>query len=256
MAHRVFTEELTFVDLVKDSFEIVKNNFKLLFLFTLVFQLPSIIYSSFNPFSEYSLAMDPSSILWIVILGLITIIGSIGAIKIIEDYLFEEKRSFGEYFNFSIKKFLPYIITTIVWAFTLMLSFALLIIPLFFVLTFTIFTIYIVVLRGIYNPFEAMKYSYNLVKNRALRTFGYSLAMIITLVIIMIILFLIPVGFNPEMITNPTNVAANPALNIVVTMIGILPSLFITTFIILMMINLEAEKGYYVTENEDNAEIN
>src|SRR5690606_1060099 len=133
-----------------------------------------------------------------VVLGLISVIGGIGAMKIIEDDLFEEKRSFGEYFNFSIKKFFPYFITAIVWAFTLMLSIALFIIPLFFVLTFTFFTVYIVVLRGIYNPFEAMKYSYKLVKGRGLRTFGYSFAMLITLSFIMLILFFIPVGFNPE----------------------------------------------------------
>ncbi len=251
MAHRVFTEELTFLDLIKDSLEIIKKNFWILFLFSLVFQLPSYIYTAFNPFSEFSIAMNPGSIFVIFILGLIGIISSIGVLKIIEDYLFSEKRSFGEYFNFSLKKFLPYLITTIVWAFTLMLSLGLFVIPFFFVITFTMFTTFIVVLRGIYNPFEVMKYSYKLVKDRGLRSFGYAFAIIITLGVISGILYLIPIGFNPEMITNPTNVINNPALNIIISLVGIIPSLFVSSFFILMMINLEAEKGYYIDDSTE-----
>lgn len=251
MAHRVFTEELTFGDLIKDSIEIIKKNFNILIIFYLVFQLPMTLYSSFNPFSEFSVAINPSSIMKLLLFALIGMIGSIGVIKIIEDYIFEDKKSFGEYSNFSIKKFLPYLITSIVWTFALVLSFGMLVIPFFFMITLTMFTTFIVVLRGIYNPFEAMKYSYNITKGRGLRTFGYGLSILIVYGIIVLILNLIPVGFNPDILLNPTVAENNPTLNIIVSLLSSVINIFLLCFFVLMMINLEAEKGYYIDESKE-----
>ena len=251
MAHRVFSEELIFIDLVKDSIEIIKKKFNFLIIFYIVFQLPMTIYSAFNPFSEFSVAMNPGSIIKLLLFSLIGMIGSIGVLKIIEDNIFEEKRTFGEYFSFSIKKFLPYLICSIVWAFALVVSLGLLVIPFFFVITLTMFTTFIVVLRGVYNPFEAMKYSYNIIKGRGLKTFGYSLSILLVLGIIALILNLIPIGFNPDILLNPTATENNPALNIIISLISSVISIFLLCFFVLMMINLEAEKGYYIDESKE-----
>ena len=40
MAHKVFTQELGFGELLSESINIVKDKFKILTIFSLVFQLP------------------------------------------------------------------------------------------------------------------------------------------------------------------------------------------------------------------------
>ncbi len=250
MAHKVFTQELGFGELLSESFKLIKDKLSMLILFSIVFQLPSFIYTSFNPISEYSAAMNPSIIFKMLILGLIGLISSIGIVKIIEDSIFEESKSFGEYFSFSLKRYFPYFVTLIIFAFTIGTSFILLIIPGFFALTFFAFTTYSVVIRNLSNPFDAFKYSYNLVKGNALKVFGFGFGAIVLNAIVFLILYAIPLGFNPQAIINP-NPDSNPILALIPSVLGIFPTMFLVAFFVLLMINLEVEKGYYIDENEE-----
>jgi len=250
MAHKVFTQELGFGELLSESINIVKDKFKILTIFSLVFQLPAVLYTVFNPVSEYSAAMNPGVVMKILILGLISIISSIGLLKIVEDSIFQDKQTFGDYFAFSLKRYFPYFITLIVFIFVIGSGFILLIIPGVIAITYFAFTVNAVTLRNISNPFDAFKYSYNLVKGNGMRVFGYGFGAFVLTAIVSLLLYTIPFGFNPTAMFDPST-EINPVLNLIPTIFGIFPSMFFTAFLVLLMINLEVEKGYYIDENEE-----
>lgn len=250
MAHKVFTQELSFGELLTESINIIKDKFKILVLFSLVFQLPSILYTVFNPISEYSAAMNPAVVMKMLILGLIGIISSIGLLKIVEDSIFQDKQTFGEYTAFSLKRYFPYFITFIVFIAVIGAGTVLFIIPGIIAATYFAFTINAVTLRNMSNPFDAFKYSYNLVKGNGMRVFGYGFGAVVITAIITLLLYTIPFGFNPTAMFDPST-EINPVLNLIPTIVGIFPSMFFTAFLVLLMINLEVEKGYYIDENDE-----
>jgi len=277
MAHKVFTQELSFGELLKESFNIVKDKFKILTLYAFVFSLPLNVYTSFNPMSKSDVAINLPTIFLTIIFTLISFCSTIGMIKIVEDSVLEKNKSFFDYFLFSLKKYIPFIASLIILTISLMIISVIVFIPLFMVLknsfyafipftilivfpvlmlfTFIYFVINSIVIRNIKSPFEAYKYSYNLIKGNILKAVSLASIAIFILSISTGILYYIPFMFNSASLINPSS-EVNPLIKFIPSLFGIFPSMFISSYLVLLMINLEAMKGYYIEKSDEENEGN
>lgn len=256
MPHRVFSQEFSFGDYLKESYALLKRNIIPLFVMNLIFTIPTIFNSITSEISEFSIAMNPRLFFSTLIVSLISFIGNIATLKILHNDIFEEGSSYSDLFAFSLKRYFPYLVGMLIYVIFISVGAILLIIPGFIVATMFIFTIYIIVLRQYNNPVDAMKYSRNLIKGRFGRTFGYTLSMGIMVVIFYLVLeTILTIAFSGGEISL-TNLASlsqgqSPISIIISNIILILVSCFSSAFLLLMMINYEAEKGYFVEEGKE-----
>ena len=269
MAHRVFSKELDFGELIKESFSLFKKNYLLLILFYLIFNFPIDYFVSSNKISELNIAIDSSIITKILIGTLFSLIGLFAILKIIHNSIFEDKLNYKEILKFSLQRYFPGLISLII--FLMIIAFAIfpLIVPLLLLflkidsgLNSTIliavsvlvivpgimffvyysFAFWVVVLREFNNTYEAMKYSKKLVKDKFKKTFAY----LLMIFIFFIISYLLIEGVSLAITQN------NYIFSSIIK--GILSSIYTTifmSFIYLLMINYEAEKGYFVEEGKE-----
>ncbi len=256
MPHRVFSQEFSFGDYLKESFALLTRNIIPLLVMNIIFIIPTIFNNITNEISEFSIAMNPRLFFSTLIVSLISFIGNIATLKILHNDLFEEKSSYSELFSFSLKRYFPYLVGMLVYALFILVGSLLLIIPGFIVAIMLIYTVYIVVLRQYNNPVDAMQYSRKLVKGRFGRTFGYILSMGIMIIVIYLIFeMILTIALSGGEI-NLANIVSlgqgqSPISIIISNIMLILVSCFSSAFILLMMINYEAEKGYFVEEGKE-----
>lgn len=257
MAHRVFSQELDFGELLKDSLKLFKNNIVQILIMNIFIALPNLIYSLNYNISEFAIAMNPSIIVPYIIFALISMLGPIATIKIYHNDLFEEQSSYQDLFMFSLKRFFPYFVASLAYSIFTVFGFFLLIVPGVIIGVVYVFTTYIVVIRQFNNTIDAMKYSKELVKDNFGKTFGYiiSAALIIGVLaaVILIPLFVLgmDVNFDPN---NLQSMPPSPPLfTIVVTLVSIIASSIMSALIYLLMINCEAEKGYFIEEGNEGS---
>lgn len=258
MAHRVFSQELDFGELFKESFSLFKNNIVQVMILNILFSLPNLIYSLNYNISEFAMAMNPSIIFPYIFFALISMLGPIATIKIYHNDLFEEQSSYQDLFMFSIKRFFPYFVASLAYSIFTVFGFFLLIVPGVIIGVIYVFTTYIVVIRQYNNTIDAMKYSKELVKGNFGKTFGYIISAILIIGILAAVV-LVPmyvigmlgmdVNFDPN---NLQSMPPSPPLfTIVVTLISFIITGIISAFIYLLMINYEAEKGYFIEEGKE-----
>lgn len=276
MAHKVFTQELSFGELLTESINIIKDKFKILTVFSLVFVLPSSLYTALNPISKNDVTINFPVLFISLILTLISFISLIGIIKIIEDSILEENKSFKEYLIFSLKRYFPLIISLIIFGFaitlftfSIMLIFALVslnsylpmsaiviiaMLPTILAFIFLSVVFYAVILKNISSPFKAFNYSYNLIKGNVTKVFSSIFVVMLSSLLINVILYYASLGFTFQTVSNST-VSIYQILAKFITILGIYPGILLYAFIVLLMINLEAMKGYYEEIDEDNNDL-
>lgn len=257
MAHRVFSQELDFGELLKDSLKLFKNNIVQILILNVLFSLPSLIYSLNYNISEFAMAMDSSIIVPFIIVSLISLLGPIATLKIYHNELFEENSNYQEIVIFSLKRFFPYFVASLAYTIFTVFGLFLLIVPGVLIGVFFFFTTYIVAIRQFNNTIDAMKYSKELVKGKFGKTFGYviSFALIFGILSLIIIIPLF-VSNMPDTI-DPNNLQSlppTPPINsIIFSLISLIGGAIMSAFAYLLMINYEAEKGYFIEEGNEGS---
>lgn len=260
MAHRVFSQELDFGELLKESLNLFKNNIVQILIMNIVIALPNLIYSLNYNISEFAIAMNPSIIVPYIIFALISMLGPIATIKIYHNDLFEEQSSYQDLFMFSLKRFFPYFVASLAYSIFTVFGFFLLIVPGVIIGVIYVFTTYIVVIRQFNNTIDAMKYSKELVKDNFGKTFGYiiSAALILGVLAAVILVPMYAIGMlGMDVNFDPNNLQSMPPspplFTIVVTLVSIIGSSIMSALIYLLMVNYEAEKGYFIEEGNEGS---
>lgn len=254
MAHKVFSEELGFTELLKESFLLIKKNIVPLLILNLLFNLPSIINSISNNVSEYQIALNPGIFFLTLITSLISLLGGISTLKVLNNSLFEEKNDYLNIIKFSFSRYIPYFITSLIYVIAIVVGTIAIVIPgIIFAMMF-LFAGYVSVVRHYNNAIDAMKYSKAITKGKIWRTFLYVLsAGIMSVVIYLVFQIIFTLLFIGDMSGGFLSLLQqnSPALSIISNLMLILVGLFIATFNYLMMVNYEAEKGYFIEEGRE-----
>lgn len=146
---------------------------------------------------------------------------------------------------FSLKKCLPFLIFSVIFSFFIGGGLILLFIPGIIAFTYLIFASFVFVLRNNSKPIYCLKYSFNLVKGYAWKTFSITLAIFLTYLLLK--LSVDGIAYKMEnfvYIQQYSRIFYEIFLSFIIA--------FSISILVILMINLEAMKGYYEEIDEDN----
>jgi len=186
-------DRFTIRSIIKDSWNIFIKNWISLLMIVLIVNIPLKILDLFIPVK----ATDDIFLILFSIPSILNflfgIIATIGICFIVKSAFQKKSIDWKTALKKSFERWPYVIITQIILTIIMLISFALVVIPGIIVMIYLIFTIYCTILNDKF-AFEAIRYSFSIVKKRWWRTLGYILLLGIFSAVISLIITL-PAGF-------------------------------------------------------------